>query len=948
MDSKNFALPLWRYKKDADAKKVEQRILHDALEWGLGDLPPVEELPDFWHDLYSGANIFHRIPKLRPIETFRLVPQNPEELAYGAKSVYFFLFRPWEHVGNDLAPLLEETTNLSDWRKKRPEIFSKISDNSFILNEISSLYKSNISEFDFHWYIEVTDVIEKIYSHYKNILNYIDKSNLFIYLVGRETSKYNFIDVYNICDFLSREPYAIYSYLAEIDPQNFPLKYICQCVKIDLKISPKGKALDIQYSLSDLLEADTQRLRLPALSAAQARDKARGLWDAWWPEGESPDKRWYVAAELEESCVARDPWRDVQEDGVVCIDFGTSSTVAAVREADNSVRLLRLDVSGAEGAGEEGPDPYENPTALEFANLEETLLPWRNEPWRPFVEWKHVKCSHLARNELRQGQRAESGLQAIKTWARALPESSPVWLRDETGKDFSLSPLPVEEGADSAGPGDFAARPLDPIELYAYFLGIACNNQAFFGGRIYRDYTMTFPVKFPREVRERILQGFRRGLVRSMPCSLVSSRRWQQENTPFRLTERASEPTAFAAGVLPWLGIAPTEGGVPFAVFDFGGGTTDFAFGLWRLPTPEERANEPWEQVLDILDVAGDENLGGEHLLELLAYELLRGNAENRAACVKAGVTFMPPRGEALFDGSELLFGAGREARANTVTLCELLRPLWEEGKLSDEGTGLLKANFLDRVGATASVELKVNEDALRGNLKQRILKGVGAFFAAFRQAFKAHGIRPQELHVLLAGNSCRSRLVQDAFETCLAEIVPNERESVTIHYEMLPGGAKDAAGAATGQVAPDGSIPPTPKTGVALGLLRLLPGEATGMVERNRAEESPFLHTVGTFSNNVLQPLLPRNADYGKWHPAGRVFREGFMVLGYTLAPEAIEQECPRSACGQLRLNLGKENFGKYLFIRAVAPGRIEIALGAAADGAPDEADIRTYTLEG
>lgn len=724
-----------------------------------------------------------------------------------------------------------------------------------------------------------------------------------------------------------------------------PVQYILQPLTIMWDTLPSGKPLHPLFS--SFLEADTRRLRLPPLSVAQARDKARGLWDAWWPEGEAPDKRWYVSAELRGSCVARDPWRDVQEDGVVCIDFGTSSTVAAVREADNSVRLLRLDVSGAEGAPDEGPDPYENPTALEFANLEETLLPWRNEPWRPLVEWKHVKCSHLARNELRQGQRAESGLQAIKTWARALPESSPVWLRDETGKDFSLSPLPVEEGAESAGPGDFAARPLDPIELYAYFLGIACNNQAFFGGRIYRDYTMTFPVKFPREVRERILQGFRRGLVRSMPCSLAGSRRWQQENAPFRLTERASEPTAFAASVLPWLGIAPTEGGVPFAVFDFGGGTTDFAFGLWRLPTPEERANEPWEQVLDILDVAGDENLGGEHLLELLAYELLRGNAENRAACVKAGVAFMPPRGEALFDGSELLFGAGREARANTVTLCELLRPFWEEGKLPDEGTGLLKASFLDRKGATASVELKVNEDALRGTLKQRILKGVHAFFTAFRQAFKAHGIRPQELHVLLAGNSCRSPLVQDAFETCLADIVPNERESVTIHDEMLPGGAKDAAGAAPGQVAADGSIPPTLKTGVALGLLRLLPGEATGMVERNRAEESPFLHTVGSFSNNVLQPLLPRNADYGKWHVAGRVFREGFMVLGYTLAPEAIEHECPRSACGQLRLDLGKENAGKYLFIRAVAPGRIEIALGSTPDGPPDEADIRTYTLE-
>lgn len=946
MDSKNFALPLWRFKRVTDAKKVEQRILHDALAWGLGDLPPIKELPDIWHDLNSGENIFHRVPLLRPIETFRLIPERPDELGSGAKSTSFFLFRPWRQLCGDPVALknVDRRVGHGDYK-----IINALSDKSLILQQHYPFYRNCIEHINFDSYIDVDNFIKIICENYENLGKYIENSDLFLYLVAYRSGEQNYLNVEEAVKLYKKTTiHKILETLGKTIIPNFPLKYVCQHVEITWSKAPCGEALSPTIPLSDLLEADTKRLRLPPLSAAQARDRARGLWDAWWPEGEAPEKKWYVAADLEESCVARDPWRDVQEDGVVCIDFGTSSTVAAVREADNSVRLLRLDVSGAEAAPGEGPDPYENPTALEFANLEEALLPWRNEPWRPLVEWKHVKCSHLARNELRQGQRAESGLQAIKTWARALPGSHPVWLRDETGEDFSLSPLPVAEAEESAGPGDFAHRPLDPIELYAYFLGVACNNQAFFGGRIYRDYAMTFPVKFPREVRERILQGFRRGLVRSMPCALASSRRWRQENAPFRLAERASEPTAFAAGVLPWLGIAPTEGGVPFAVFDFGGGTTDFAFGLWRLPTPEERANEPWEQVLDILDVAGDENLGGEHLLELLARELLRGDAENRAACVAAGVSFTPPREEPLFDGAELLFSAGREARANTVTLCELLRPLWEEGRLSDDGTGLLRANFLDRKGGTVNLSLKVDEDALRESLKKRILKGVGAFFAAFRQAFKAHGIRPQELHVLLAGNSCRSPLVRAAFETCLDEIVPHERESVVIHDEMLPGGAGDAPGAAAPQLAADGSIPPTLKTGVALGLLRLLPGEATGMVERNRAGESPFLHTVGTFSNNILQPVLPRNADYGHWHVAGRVFREGVFLLGYTLAPEAIEQECPRSACRQLRLNLGPENSGKYLFIRAVAPGRMERALGAAPDGPPDEAHIETHTLEG
>lgn len=938
MESKKYALPLWRYKKGVDAKKVNQRILHDTLEWGFGDLPPVEklkELPDFWHDLSAGKNIFHRVPRLRPVTTARLLPVDLE-------MENFFLLRPAQQFVDELT-----AAGITD----SLDMFRYLDSKNALIQEHLHPFIRKFG-IDTQGITNVNNSIKKI-----SIYNYIEKSDLFIYIHFHNNSSRTYtIFVNDEEDGLKSandgKNYSKTDILSKfIDPSqtNIPVKYICLNAKIEWTIVPFVAPVPVCPPLTELLEADNRRLRLPALSAALAHDRDRGLWDVWWPDGEEPEKQWYVAAELKESCVARDPWQDVQNYGEVCIDFGTSSTVAAVRESDNSVRLLRLDVSGMEGEPGEAVDPYENPTALEFANLRAALEPWRNEPQRPLVEWKHVKCSHLARNELRQGLRAESGIQAIKTWARALPGSFPVWLRDEQGADFELSPLSVGDTAESSDWGDLARRALDPIELYAYFLGIACNNQAFFGGRIYCDYTMTFPVKFPREVRQRILQGFRRGLVRSLPGSLTSSHRWKEKSL-FRLRERASEPTAFAASVLPWLGIVPTDGGVPFAVFDFGGGTTDFAFGLWRLPTPEERAVNPWEQVLDILDVTGDENLGGEHLLELLAYELLRGTPDNRTACIAAGVTFTPPRDETLFDGSELLFTASREARANTVTLCELLRPLWEGGRLADDDTGLLQANFLDREGKSVATSLSADAEALLGILRNRIRRGVNTFFTAFAQAFKVHGIYPQELHVLLAGNSCRSPLVREAFEARLAEIVPNERDTVVIHDEMLPGGAKDASRttAETGGLAADGSIAPTLKTGVALGLLRLLPGEFTGMVERNRAEESPFLYAVGTFSSNVLKPVLKRNADYGQWHAVGRVFREGVFLLGYTLAPEALEEQCPRSACRQLRLEWGEENFGNYLFIKAVSPDTIAVGLGETENGTPDEAGVRTLTLEG
>lgn len=254
--------------------------------------------------------------------------------------------------------------------------------------------------------------------------------------------------------------------------------------------------------------------------------------------------------------------------------------------------------------------------------------------------------------------------------------------------------------------GDVSQRPVDPIELYAYFLGLFLNNQLVYGGVIYPRYYMTFPVKFDRRTRDRILQGFRRGLLRSMPPSLIYGREWRQE-APFRIEEVASEPAAFAAAALPRLGIESSGDGTAFGVFDFGGGTTDFAFGLYRLATPEESEDEGWENVLDILDVAGDEQLGGEHLLDLAAYEVLRDNTET---LLSEGIPFLCPHDLSPFTGSELLFTESATAQANMVTLRETLRPLWEEGRLENADTGTSTLNLFTREYKAFAPELKLDE----------------------------------------------------------------------------------------------------------------------------------------------------------------------------------------------------------------------------------------------
>lgn len=714
----------------------------------------------------------------------------------------------------------------------------------------------------------------------------------------------------------------------------------------------------------DLLNADSVRAQLPTLNASYQTDPGLGLWDVWQdPEG-TPDLRYYTLVDLDEECEAANPWDALQKGSAVAIDFGTSSTVAAVRESDGNIRLLRI---GGDLTTKDSPTQYENPTALEFSDYKAFLKPWKNEPWRPGIERKQVKFSHQAKNEL--AETPYCGIKNIKTWARDRPGQAPILLEDEQPHtaSFELTPLPVEPEDHSIG--DIEHRPVDPIELYAYFLGLTLNNQSVFGGRIYCEYTMTFPVKFSVQTKQRILQGFRRGLLRSMPPSLAYSARWQRD-CPFKLQETAHEPTAFAAAMLPALNIQPTEEGVAFGVFDFGGGTADFAFGLYRTPTDEEADSEGWERVIDILDTSGDENLGGEHLLDLMAFETIRANMD---ACRKNEVTFLCPAGYPPFPGSELLFSESREARANTETLRKNLRPLWEEGTLGDDATGQLNLtlkHICENTREDIQLAFTIDTAALRQSMLNRIEQGVIAFFDTFRQAFKNYDKYPKQLHVLLAGNSCRSPLVAEAFQqACKDEDIAQKKPgSIQYHPDIMasghvqdpaPGestenGEEDAAQTEAATSANE-ATPPRPdslipilKTGVALGLLNILPGEATGVVTRNRGQdqEAPFQFTVGMFKAEKLVPCLRRNTPYGEWVHLGKVFKSGVTLLGASDSPLAMEEKMEKSHCHSYRLNWGGQNAGRLIYIKAVGPQEIELALWNEKEDAPDETTLQNLTL--
>lgn len=706
------------------------------------------------------------------------------------------------------------------------------------------------------------------------------------------------------------------------------------------RIVPIGKSIDnpednvlnaYQKSLTiprDALKAiDARSARLPELDDAYFTDPAKGLWELWGMD----------QAKLQEAGLrARNPALDVRE-GMVAIDFGTSSTVVACEEHGVG-RLLRIGIS--DFWQKEQPDHYENPTVLELVDWQAFLKAWHTQAQRPPVSWDDARCSHEALHNFRNNQTkpevVASILTKIKRWA--LDEDNPQYTRlritDQTHREeHEIPPLTLRNPVkgEALRVGTASDYPFDPIELYAWFLGLTINWR---GRGLHLRYYMSFPVDYPREIKDKILASFRRGLWRSFPAPLIGQSVFER----FTVEERANEPAAYAAIAMSTLGIEPTDDGVAYAVFDFGGGTTDFDFGIYRWPTEEEE-RKGIEQVFEHFGSGGDKFLGGENLLEHMAYLTFQHNLE---VCRKNKVAFSRPMDASDFNGSEMFLEHTQAAATNTLMLIAKLRPFWETGQQPSNSTGVEKIDLISRDGKKVPCEFSIPYEQLHLFLQDRIAKGVENFFSLLKKSFGYETI-PSHIDVLLAGNASRSNIVLGLFG-----LLPQEHELAALKERITPFLA---------QLFPNGDCPeflvhqplaadpndinrPTCKTGVALGLLQLCPGSATKVVNhavQQTGGEAPFQHFVGRIRRNKFHAALHQGAAYGQWVELGplsedRVFRlfhtQAALALGGTMAvgDAALKQKTLEFP--------GKTPF-QVVLARALKPHEIEVCTATSAEAA-------------
>ncbi|WP_120851248.1 hypothetical protein [Helicobacter pylori] len=584
-------------------------------------------------------------------------------------------------------------------------------------------------------------------------------------------------------------------------------------------VSYSDVGVDFEKFKELMLNVDSVAVGLKSYSQSQLLDLDGGHWDLEVPSApkESVTFRFDNLPEDEKNkemnFYARSSLKDLNK-GVVAIDFGTKSTTASYMDKNGDYRLLSI--GGL--VDDANLTKFENPTIMEFRHRKKFITEYNALDHRPFTEKNDIEVSHEAYKNTDgvKGNDLYRFFSKLKQWAGADEKQN---FRD-LEKDFSLESF--------TNCTDF-----NPIEIYAYCIGRCINNME---NGVFLKYFLSYPIKYEKHQAEKIRESFERGLKKSLPRHVFDD---EKTAKTFKVELRAIEPCAYAISALKSYGFFKSEKldkPVYYGVFDFGGGTTDFDFGKW-----EKSASPKFLYKMTHFSSGGDKYLGGENLLELLAWEVYAKNFQELKA---KDIVIAKPNYDRI---DTQRFGSfmqnSREARLNLQTIASQLRPFLEnldadiieaieeneEFEIKDFKKDL-KATLFDSNGVETECDLKVDCKELLNLLKGKIEKGVANFFAGFSKVM-AENIDDQcrAFHIFLGGNASRSVLVKQAFENAKEKQLKDYKQKTSkddftfIIYEPL--GTEKLDKQILELTGEDVSntpayLKPTCKTGVAFGLL--------------------------------------------------------------------------------------------------------------------------------
>lgn len=740
-----------------------------------------------------------------------------------------------------------------------------------------------------------------------------------------------------------------------------------------------------------LLACDKVRADLDVYEKKRLEDVNEGHWELW-SDSEPVAKEGQVIATLEKPLVARNPAIDIHEDGLIGIDFGTKSTIVSKQDGREKTNLLRV------GTGQLNKKAvsshYENPTIMEFINLEKFISDYHTRCGRPETSIDDLRVSHTANTDLKSCTRSDdfySFFYDIKQWCGDTERN--IKIIDQKGVERVLPAfVNLEEDA------------FNPLELYAYYLGLYINNMH--KKEIYLDYILSFPVTYEKSVKEKILSSFTKGLKKSLPEPILKN---EAIMSKFRVRQGVNEPAAYAITALQGYGFEPDEDeNVLYAIFDFGGGTTDFDFGLWRCSDDSKREERRYDYVIEHFGSEGDKYLGGENLLELLAFEVFKANADLLGKKKKAkkagadekaeeegtsGFTFSKPKECDEFPGSETLISDSQEAKRNTKQLMEALRPFWEgivaiadkdaesgskseevagepDGESEDNQTivyegyvfrndvdckfpinnGCITVDLFDKDGnrrAKQTLYIENPKENIHVNLveilEKRIERGVSNFFTSIAKAFRNEAAvksEVNEIQIFLAGNSSKSPILSKLFQA----YIQNEEGGKEYYHLFPPLGTKEAFAIQRERgiaVHEEDITAPTGKTGVAYGLIAGREGGKIKVISEVKADaQAKFRYNIGVEKRGKFKMVLDRTlVDYGQWVLLTDAGVEDFEIY-YTSQPNAAKMAISETGIYKKRCRLPYVDEDADVYIRCVEDSPEELEYCISKDEPNDDAE--------
>lgn len=627
-------------------------------------------------------------------------------------------------------------------------------------------------------------------------------------------------------------------------------------------------------------------------------DYQKGNWDIFSDSKEGIENRELIKIATTKKYYERDPKKDVKDGGIVAIDFGTKSTVVAIQTQNEKTSLVRI--AGGSYKKNVEKSQFENPTIMEFIDIESFEKAYSESKGRPFTKWDDLKVSYAANSSFIGGSKFI--LEGLKQWAGNKDEKLVIY--DKKWKRIDLKPyIDVEEDE------------FDPIEYYAYYIGSYINNM--FTGNIFTKYLLSFPIKYENEIRVKILKSFEKGIKKSLPTSILENEKIMDN---FQVYRGANEPTAYFLCAGKELDKFPKKENEKlfYGIFDFGGGTTDFSFGICKYIG---LTSSRYDYEIKHFGEGGDKFLGGENILKNLAFEICKNNL---AILKEKDIHFYCPVGCKEFDGYEGVLDNSYEAIYNIKQIAEKFRGFWEEDEFSKDlySSDEIGVTLLSSKDSSEIINLKYDKAKCEDIIDSILRKGIENFISSLKLLFKNENLGVDKMEIFLSGNSSKSKRFQKMFGEEIQKIedtVKSKDEKIfTINYPIEKLGNKDG-------------LEVNAKTGTAIGLLESRKGGKFKIIAKDEEvndNEINFRYYVGYLKNSKFKPVLDYKVGYDNWVKfldASDIETE----IYYTHQANSIEGGISgdNSDLDRKIITISKDyqDEDTYIFIRATKPDIIE-----------------------